>query len=102
MRSRAVRRDLACWLSTALAPPPSRIFSSSLRTWATRSARARMFDSKRRELGSILVGRMLLMERAVESGRSGLRADFETLSESTQETTYDVSAAQGRAEGFGG
>src|SRR6266853_1192235 len=79
MRSRAVRRDLECWLSTALAPPPSQIFSSSLRIWATRSARARMLDSKRRELGSILVGRMLLIERDVESVRSGMRAKSETL-----------------------
>src|ERR1039457_5823017 len=69
MRSRAVRRDLACWLSTALGPPPSRIFSSSLRTWATRSASARMLDSKRRELGSTLVGSTLLMERAEENRR---------------------------------
>src|ERR1019366_9054917 len=78
MRSRAVRRDLACWLSMALAPPPSRIFSSSLRTWATRSASARMLDSKRRELGSALVGRTLLMERAVESVRSRMRTELET------------------------
>src|SRR5271157_4223811 len=62
----------------ALAPPPSRIFSSSLRTWATRSASARMLDSKRRELGSALVGRTLLMERAVESIRSRMRKEFET------------------------
>src|SRR6266436_1734737 len=84
MRSRAVRRDLACWLSMALAPPPSRIFSSSLRTWATRSASARMLDSKRRELGSIFVGRTLLMESAVDSVRSRMRAVFET--------TYYISA----------
>ena len=93
MRSRAVRRDLACWLSMAFGPPPSRIFSSSLRTWATRSASARMLDSKRRELGSILVGRTLLMERAVESVRSLMRADFET--------TYYISGAKYGAEGFG-
>src|ERR1022692_3179839 len=80
MRSRAVRRDLACWLSMALAPPPSRIFSSSLRTWATRSARARMLDSKRSELGSTLVGRTLLIVRAVESIRSGMWAEFGTTS----------------------
>src|ERR1700716_2591620 len=88
MRSRAVRRDFACWLSMGLAPPPSRIFSSSLRTWATRSARARMLDSKRRELGSIFVERTLLMESAVESVCSRMRADFET----TCETTYYISA----------
>src|SRR6266404_6941664 len=88
MRSRAVRRDLACWLSMAFAPPPSRIFSSSLRTWATRSARARMLDSKRRELGSSFVGRTLLMESAVDSVRSRMRADFEI----TCETTYYTSA----------
>ena len=56
MRSRAVRRDLACWLSMAFGPPPSRIFSSSLRTWATSSASARMLDSKRREAGVNLGG----------------------------------------------
>src|ERR1039458_10757705 len=78
IRSRAVRRDLACWLSMALAPPPSRIFSSSLRTRATSSASARMLDSKRRELGSTLVGRTLLMERAVDSIRSRMRAELET------------------------
>src|ERR1700676_2715900 len=72
----------------ALAPPPSRIFSSSLRTWATRSASARMLDSNRRELGSIFVERTLLMESAVESVRSGMRADFEV----TCETTYYISA----------
>src|ERR1019366_3123681 len=83
MRSRAVRRDLACWLSMAFGPPPSRIFSSSLRTWATRSARARMLDSKRRELGSSLVGRTLLIVRAVESIRSGMRADFKATFETT-------------------
>src|ERR1039458_9862090 len=91
-RSRAVRRDLACWLSMALAPPPSRIFSSSLRTWATRSARARMLDSKRSELGSTLVGRTLLIVRAVESIRSGMRAEFERAEfETTYETTYYTS-----------
>src|SRR4030081_401153 len=90
MRSRAVRRNLVCWLSMALPPPPSRIFSSSLRTWATRSASARMFDSKRRELGSIFVERTLLMERAVESVRSRMRADFEA----TCETTYYISGVR--------
>ena len=70
MRSRAVRRFLACWVSMAFGPPPSRIFSSSLRSCATRSARARIFDSKRSELGSTLVGRTLFTERAVESLRS--------------------------------
>src|SRR5208282_6743690 len=89
IRSRAVRRALACWLSMALAPPPSRMISSSLRTWATRSASARMLDSKRRELGSTLVERTLLMERAVESVRSRMRADFEA----TYETTYYISGA---------
>src|SRR5208337_4972489 len=93
MRSRAVRRDLACWLSMAFGPPPSRSFSSSLRTWATRSASARMLDSKRRELGSTLVARTLLTERAVESVRSRMRADFET----TCETTYYTSGAKGEA-----
>src|ERR1700680_2033662 len=97
MRSRAVRRDFACWLSMALAPPPSRIFSSSLQTWATRSARARMLDSNRRELGSIFVERTLLMERAVESVRSRMRADFETICE----TTYYTSGVKDGARRFG-
>src|SRR5208337_4814879 len=78
MRSRAVRRDLACWLSIAFGPPPSRIFSSSLRTWATSSATARMLDSKRRELASTLVARTLLMESAVESVRSLIREKFQS------------------------
>src|SRR5205085_2291339 len=52
MRSRAVRRPLPCWFSMALPPPPWRIFSSSLRTRATRSAIARMFFSKRDEVAS--------------------------------------------------
>src|SRR6202142_1984124 len=56
----------------ALGPPPSRIFSSSLRIWATRSASARMLDSKRSEAGSTLVARTLLMARAVDSVRSGM------------------------------
>src|SRR6266851_8205049 len=98
MRSRAVRRDLACWLSMALAPPPSRIFSSSLRTWATRSASERMLDSKRRELGSTLVGRTLLMERAVESVRSGMMAEFET----TCETTYYTSGRRAERRDLAG
>src|SRR5208337_2803943 len=87
MRSRAVSRDFACWLSMALAPPPSRIFSSSLRTWATSSASARMLDSKRRELGSTFVWRTLSIERAVDSVRSRMRAKLET----TCETTYYTS-----------
>src|ERR1017187_4957293 len=75
MRSRAVRRDLACWLSMALGPPPSQIFSSSLRIWATRSASARMLDSKRSEAGSTLVARTLLIAIAVDSVRSDMRAE---------------------------
>src|ERR1700729_2781109 len=60
----------------AFAPPPSRIFSSSLRICATRSASARMLDSKRSEAGSTLVARTLLMARAVDSVRSGMTTDF--------------------------
>src|SRR5271157_1959387 len=97
MRSRAVSRDFACWLSMALAPPPSRIFSSSLRTWATSSASARMLDSKRRELGSTFVGRTLLIERAVDSIRSRMRAEFATACE----TTYYISRAKYGARRFG-
>ena len=55
MRSRAVSRPLACWLSIAFGPPPSQIFSPSLRTWDIRSARNRMLASKRAEVGSIFV-----------------------------------------------
>src|SRR5208282_3470800 len=39
----------------ALVPPPSHIFSPSLRTCDIRSARKRMLASKRAEVGSILV-----------------------------------------------
>ena len=45
MRSRAVNRPLACWFSMALAPPPSHIFSPSLRTCDIKSARKRMLAS---------------------------------------------------------
>src|SRR5208282_2250673 len=39
----------------ALGPPPSQIFSASLRTCDMRSARKRMLASKRAEVGSIFV-----------------------------------------------
>src|ERR1700693_1529637 len=55
MRSRAVRRALECWFSMAFAPPPSQIFSPSLRTCDIRSARKRMLASNRAEVGSIFV-----------------------------------------------
>src|SRR5580704_14291103 len=57
----------------AFGPPPSRIFSSSFRTVATRSANARILDSKRSEPGSTLVGRTLLIVMDVESIRSRMR-----------------------------
>src|SRR5882762_10554413 len=85
MRSRAVKRPLACWLSVALAPPPSRIFSSSLRTCETRSAIKRMLASKRAEVGSTFEGKRL--EAAV---------DWETSLRCTMvrglETDYGISA----------
>src|SRR5271157_3430432 len=90
MRSRAVRRPLACWASIASAPPPSRVFSSSLRTWATSSARARMLDSKRSELGSTPEVRTLFTVRAVEPVRSAMRAGSET-------TNYTSGGAAGEA-----
>src|SRR5216684_1112054 len=55
MRSRAVRRPLLCWFSMFFAPPPSRIFSSSLWTCDMRSARKRMLASYRAEVGSTFV-----------------------------------------------
>src|SRR5215475_9873268 len=55
MRSRAVSLFFECWLSIAFVPPPSQIFSASLRTWDIRSARKRIFASKRAEVGSTLV-----------------------------------------------
>ena len=57
MRSRAVRRFLLCWLSMALAPPPSQIFSPSLRTCDIRSAMKRMLASNFAEVGSTFVVR---------------------------------------------
>src|SRR4051812_19510579 len=55
MRSRAVSRPLECWFSMALAPPPSQIFCSSLRTCDIRSARKRILASKRADVGSTFV-----------------------------------------------
>ena len=69
MRSRAVNRPLACWFSMALTPPPSQIFSPSLRTCDMRSARKRMLASKRAEVGSIFVVSTLAGCRRVR-GRS--------------------------------
>src|SRR4029077_13582280 len=43
----------------ALAPPPSRIFSSSLRTCETRSAMNRILASKRADVGSTFEGNRL-------------------------------------------
>src|SRR5437879_12263041 len=59
MRSRAVSLPFACWLSMALGPPPSRIFSSSFRTCETRSAMKRMLASKRTDVGSTFEGNRL-------------------------------------------
>src|SRR5712671_5950479 len=57
IRSRPVLRPLLCWLSIALGPPPSQIFSPSLRTCDIRSARNRMLASKRADVGSTFVAR---------------------------------------------
>src|SRR5438105_15760295 len=90
MRSRAVKRPLACWLSMALAPPPSRIFSSWLCTCDTRSAMKRMLASKRAEVGSTLEGsRSVLEGEALASIRSAMSPLPQTL--------YGIPRGQGRA-----
>ena len=53
MRSRAVSRPFLCWDSIAFSPPPRAISSSWLRMVETSSAMARIFFSKRAEVGSI-------------------------------------------------
>src|SRR5437588_58699 len=64
----------------ALAPPPSRIFSSSLRIWETRSAMKRMLASKRAEVGSTFEGSRLACEvDVVDSLRSAMRWVMKTL-----------------------
>src|SRR5579862_1709995 len=73
MRSRAVRRPLPCWFSIALAPPPSHIFSPSLRTCDMRSARKRILASNRAEVGSVRVVKTFDDEIAW-SGRASLRS----------------------------
>src|SRR3981081_1445569 len=70
IRSRPVLRPLLCWLSIALAPPPSQIFSPSLRTCDIRSARNRMLASKRAEVGSIFVCKTLDVESDFTAGGS--------------------------------
>src|SRR6266478_8242001 len=87
MRSRAVKRFLACWLSMALAPPPSPIFSSSLRTCETRSAINRILASKRAEVGSTLEGNRL--DEAVDCETSLRSAMGRGL-----QTDYGISAAR--------
>src|SRR5579864_7029444 len=86
MRSRAVRRPLACWFSIALAPPPSQIFCSSLRTWDIRSARKRILASNRADVGSIFVasafagGDEFAIEESLRSAigrRSGLTTVYQ-------------------------
>src|ERR1700731_4456532 len=73
MRSRAVSRPLLCWLSMAFGPPPSRIFSSSLRTCETMSARKRMLASKRGEVASTRVSRTLELDGVLDSYRSAMK-----------------------------
>src|SRR5579864_4842323 len=94
MRSRAVRRPLACWLSIALAPPPSQIFSPSLRICDMRSARNRILASKRADVGSTLVVRTSDGEGELAVGssvRSAMGRRFE------QRTDYGITAEQGGA-----
>src|SRR5579862_4344635 len=86
MRSRAVRRPLECWLSIAFCPPPSQIFSPSLRTCETRSARKRMLASKRAEVGSTLEVSTAEVEGARVSVRSAMGLN--------PQTDYGISAAQ--------
>src|SRR5207245_11066277 len=74
----------------ALAPPPSRIFSSSLRTCETRSARKRILASKRAEVGSTFEGSRLACEvDVVDSLRSAMRWVMKTL--------YGIPAERDRA-----
>src|SRR5579862_2296499 len=91
MRSRAVRRPLECWLSIAFCPPPSQIFSPSLRTCETRSARKRMLASKRAEVGSTLEVSTAEVEGARVSVRSAMGLN--------PQTDYGISAAQKGANG---
>ena len=59
-------------------PPPSRIFSSSLRTCETRSARKRMLASKRAEVGSTRDCSTAEVEGVPGSLRSFIREESET------------------------
>src|SRR5438067_1672165 len=79
MRSRATRRPLPCWLSIALGPPPSRIFSSSLWTCDMRSARKRILASKRAEVASTRVSRVFATCRVADSVRSAIGEELETV-----------------------
>src|SRR5579862_3087355 len=96
MRSRAVNRPLACWFSTALAPPPSQIFSPSLRTCDIRSARKRMLASKRAEVGSIFVRSRFAGDEGL--GGAALRSAMGSGSNFYGITLARKRATQGRAE----
>src|SRR5208337_3924527 len=91
MRSRAVNLPLLCWLSMAFWPPPSRIFSSSLRTCETRSARKRMLASKRGVVGSTRVASTLEPSNGLGSTRSAMGEE--------SETTYRISVQHEGANG---
>src|SRR5215469_1743686 len=75
MRSRAVKRPLACWFSMAFDPPPSQIFSPSLRTCDIRSARKRMLASNRAEVGSTFVVSTVPLAAEFDA-RGSLRVDM--------------------------
>src|SRR5712692_7377857 len=89
MRSRAVSRLLLCWFSIAFGPPPSRIFSSWLRTCETRSAMKRILASKRAEVGSTRVSKTA--EFVCVPGSVGSAMSEEP------ETVYGIPAEQGHA-----
>src|SRR5579862_4763258 len=88
MRSRAVRRFLLCWCSIAFCPPPSRIFSSSLRMWETKSARKRILASNRGEVGSIRDSRTPEVDDEEDSTRLGM---------GRLENIYGITGRTGRA-----
>src|SRR5580693_3615138 len=90
MRSRAVRRLLLCWFSIAFVPPPSQIFSPSLRTWDIRSARKRMLASKRADVGSTFVVKTV-PEAKEFAARVSLRFDME------EWTDYGITAGRNGA-----
>ena len=90
MRSRAVNRPFRAG-SQCLAPPPSQIFSPSLRTCDIRSARKRILASKRGEVGSTFVVSTLPVEEAF-TARDSLRSAMDS-----DRTFYGIPAGQNGA-----